>query len=64
MRRYPDIVEQVVDAGHEIGNHSMTHPYENKVGFQKMRDEIIEADHIIQRYQPNHSKLFRPPGGY
>ena len=64
MRRYPDIVEQVVDAGHEIGNHSMTHPYENKVGFQKMRDEIIKADHIIQRYQPNHSKLFRPPGGY
>lgn len=64
MRRYPDIVEQVVDAGYEIGNHSMTHPYENKVGFQKMRDEIIEADHIIQRYQPNHSKLFRPPGGY
>ncbi|MFK9093980.1 polysaccharide deacetylase family protein [Bacillus salipaludis] len=64
MESYPDIVEQVVEAGHELGNHSMTHPYENKVGFQPMHDEIIRAEHIIQKYQPNHPKLFRPPGGY
>ncbi|MBP1932013.1 polysaccharide deacetylase family protein [Ammoniphilus resinae] len=64
MERYPEIVEQVVESGHELGNHSMTHSYENKVGFQKFRDEITHADQIIQRYQPNHPKLFRPPGGY
>ncbi|MBO0960488.1 polysaccharide deacetylase family protein [Neobacillus sp. MM2021_6] len=64
MELYPDIVEQVVEAGHELGNHSMTHPYENKVGFHQMRNEVILADRIIQKYQPNHPKLFRPPGGY
>ncbi|EKN71055.1 putative polysaccharide deacetylase [Neobacillus bataviensis LMG 21833] len=64
MELYPDVVEQVVEAGHELGNHSMTHPYENKVGFQQMRHEVVLADRIIQKYQPNHPKLFRPPGGY
>ncbi|WP_190284905.1 polysaccharide deacetylase family protein [Bacillus sp. S3] len=64
MELYPDVVEQVVEAGHEIGNHSMTHPYENKVGFQQMSGEISRAERIIQKYQPNHPKLFRPPGGY
>ncbi|ETI66113.1 sporulation polysaccharide deacetylase PdaB [Neobacillus vireti LMG 21834] len=64
MERYPEVVQDVVEAGHEIGNHSMTHPYENKVGFRQMRLEIIRAEQIIQKYQPNHAKLFRPPGGY
>ncbi|CAH2714127.1 Peptidoglycan-N-acetylglucosamine deacetylase [Neobacillus rhizosphaerae] len=64
MERYPEVVQQVVEAGNELGNHSMTHPYENKVGFQQMHFEIIQAERIIQKYQPNHPKLFRPPGGY
>lgn len=64
MERYPEVVHQIVAAGNELGNHSMTHPYENKVGFEQMRSEIAQADRIIQKYQPNHPKLFRPPGGY
>jgi polysaccharide deacetylase family sporulation protein PdaB len=64
MEQYPKIVEQVVQAGHELGNHSMTHQYENKSGAKYMSLDIIEAGRIIQKYQPNHIKLFRPPGGY
>lgn len=26
MRRYPELVRRMVDAGHEIGNHTMNHP--------------------------------------
>lgn len=64
MQRYPQIVQQVVQAGHELGNHSMTHQYENKTGARIMCSDIEKAESIIQRYQPNHIKLFRPPGGY
>ncbi|MDQ0201040.1 polysaccharide deacetylase family sporulation protein PdaB [Neobacillus ginsengisoli] len=64
MERYPQIVQQVVQAGHELGNHSMTHQYENKAGVKSMGIEMIMADRIIQKYLPNHLKLFRPPGGY
>jgi peptidoglycan/xylan/chitin deacetylase (PgdA/CDA1 family) len=64
MEQYPKIVQQVVQSGHELGNHSMTHQYENKAGVQYMGLDIIKADKIIQKYQPNHLKLFRPPGGY
>lgn len=64
MEQYPEIVEQVVQAGHELGNHSMTHQYENKTGVKYMSLDIIKADQIIQKYQPDRLKLFRPPGGY
>ncbi|WML51351.1 polysaccharide deacetylase family protein [Neobacillus sp. PS3-12] len=64
MEQYPQIVQQVVQAGHELGNHSMTHQNEKKVGAQSMSLDIIMADKVIQKYQPNHLKLFRPPGGY
>lgn len=64
MVQYPQIVQQVVQAGHELGNHSMNHPYENKIGFEQMRTEIIQAEEIIQKYQPNKPKFYRPPGGY
>lgn len=64
MERFPNVVRQVVQDGHELGNHSMTHPYKNRFGLERMRLEIFQADQIIQKYQPNHPKLFRPPGGY
>ncbi|CRK82064.1 sporulation polysaccharide deacetylase PdaB [Neobacillus massiliamazoniensis] len=64
MERYPQIVRRVVQEGHELGNHSMTHSYEDRVGFERMRSELIRADKVIQKYQQNKPKLFRPPGGY
>jgi peptidoglycan-N-acetylglucosamine deacetylase len=64
MERYPQIVQQLVRAGHELGNHSMKHQYENKVGVKNMLTDIIRADNILQKYQPNNLKLFRPPGGF
>jgi peptidoglycan-N-acetylglucosamine deacetylase len=64
MKRYPHIVRQVVRAGHELGNHSMTHQYENKAGVQRMRIELLQAERVIKNYQQNHIKFFRPPGGY
>lgn len=43
-----DKIEKIVDAGHEIGNHTLTHPF----GFRKMhpdkkRREILDADEAI-----------------
>lgn len=55
-----------MEAGHELGNHSMTHQYENKAGIQGICIDIIRADRIIQKYQPNHlvnwCYLFSPLG--
>ena len=64
MTQFPQIVQQVVQGGHELGNHSMTHAYENEVGFERMRNDLIQAEAVIQKYQQNSPKLFRPPGGY
>lgn len=64
MEQYPQVVQQVVEAGHELGNHSMTHPYQDEVGLKRKTTELTRADQILRKFQPNHRRLFRPPGGY
>lgn len=38
--KYPDMVQAIVARGHEIGNHSNTHPHMNALGEQAIRDEL------------------------
>ena len=39
--KYPDMVQAIVARGHEIGNHSNTHPHMNALGEQAIRDVRI-----------------------
>jgi polysaccharide deacetylase family sporulation protein PdaB len=64
MQQYPAIVRRVVQEGHEIGNHTMTHQYGNQVPLERMKEEIVEARMQINKWQPYGPLYFRPPGGY
>ena len=54
---HPDIYEQILIAGHAIGNHTQNHVNGWKIGDRKYFDDIAEARKYID------SKLFRPPYG-
>jgi peptidoglycan/xylan/chitin deacetylase (PgdA/CDA1 family) len=58
----PDLVRAIVQAGHEVGNHSFTH--QRMVGHSMAfyRDEIGETQAAL-RAAGAESKLFRPPYG-
>lgn len=51
--------------GHEIGNHTMTHPRETLKGYteEQVISEIVEASDSILRYCGAKPTLFRPVGG-
>ena len=60
---YPEMVKAVSDAGHSIGNHSMTHPHMTKISEQKMIEEISKLDDMLERITGKRSVLFRAPYG-
>lgn len=63
VRDYPDMVKAIADAGHEIGNHSMTHPHMNKLSSAQIRAELAEFEALISDVIGRQTKLFRVPYG-
>lgn len=59
---YPEIIKQVVEGGHAVGNHSWTHSYP-KMEPQKAKAEIENTSAKLQLMTGLKTRLFRPPGG-
>ncbi len=57
----PDLVSREYDEGHEIGNHSFTHPDLGAVSDARARAEITLTQIAIQGATGHSSVLFRPP---
>ena len=60
---YPELIDRIIDDGHEIGNHTYSHPCVNKQSQAAFREELTRCEEIIQRVVGVHPKLFRPPQG-
>lgn len=64
-RANPDLVRQVVRAGHEIGVHSDTHPWWfSLAGPARLRREIREANRTLEEIIGRRPRFFRPPMGH
>ena len=60
---YPETFEKIVARGHEIGNHTYTHPHVSRVDKVTLRDEIERCESEIYEHSEYRTKLFRPPEG-
>ncbi len=62
--KYPDLVKQIVQRGHAIGNHTYHHdPLNNFRGAKHFQQEITLCSDAIQRACGQRPTLFRPPIG-
>ena len=61
--RYPEIIQQEIDGGHEIGNHTYSHVFLKKVPFETAKSEICALDDLMLENFEYKPKLLRPPGG-
>lgn len=59
----PDIVREVVKAGHVIGNHTFTHPFLTFKIAAEVHKELTDCRSAIQDTVGECSNLFRPPFG-
>lgn len=63
VRLRPDLVRDVVQAGHVIGNHTFTHPNLIYKSGSQVREELLQCRQAITDAVGEHSNLFRPPFG-
>lgn len=63
VKIYPSIVRRVANEGHQIGNHSWSHPELTRVSAQRRHQEISMTQKIIEDTIGIQPILFRPPYG-
>jgi peptidoglycan-N-acetylglucosamine deacetylase len=63
VQQRPDIVREIVKAGHIIGNHTFTHPLLTFKTAAEVRKELSDCRSAIQDAIGENSNLFRPPFG-
>ena len=63
VKQRPEIVREVLGAGHVLGNHTFTHPNLAITGPAETRKQIEQCQHAIEDAVGMSPKLFRPPFG-
>jgi peptidoglycan/xylan/chitin deacetylase (PgdA/CDA1 family) len=58
-----ECARRIVAAGHEIGNHSFSHPNLDELGDDEVVGEVLRAREIIERETGVVTDQFRPPWG-
>jgi len=63
VRERPEIVREIVQAGHVVGNHTFTHPLLTLKNEAQIRKQISDCRAALEDAIGEHSNLFRPPFG-
>src|SRR5207249_3743116 len=63
IAEHPEIVARAAREGHEIGNHSWSHPNFAKMSLESIRSQLQRTDDAIKNATGNRPTLFRPPYG-
>ncbi len=61
--KFPESVKALSDAGHEVMNHSNTHPHMTQISKEKMKKEVEECNEKIEKVTGKRPNLFRAPYG-
>ncbi len=59
----PEIVREVVAAGHVLGNHTMSHPRMSTQSAARIRQELADCNAVLEDVTGGAVKFFRPPFG-
>lgn len=63
VEAYPEEVQAIAAAGHDLGNHSMTHPRMSELGEEKIREELMSVHEKVKELTGQDMFLFRAPYG-
>lgn len=63
MERYPDGAKKLIAAGHQIGNHSYSHPRMVFMSYQAVANEVAKTNELIRNLGYKNEIVFRPPYG-
>ncbi|MEV0593936.1 polysaccharide deacetylase family protein [Nonomuraea cavernae] len=58
-----NLARRIVDEGHEIGNHSWSHPPLTALPEEQIRAELVQTDNLVRRLTGVRMRMMRPPYG-
>ncbi|NLZ93097.1 MAG: polysaccharide deacetylase family protein [Firmicutes bacterium] len=61
--KYPELVKQIAEEGHELGNHTATHPHLNTLDKAAIKKELTSVHNSLKELTGQNVTLFRPPFG-
>ncbi len=63
VKAFPELAKEIQESGHEIANHSYTHPNLTKISLDEAERELVDADKEMQAITGARVVYWRPPGG-
>lgn len=63
IEQHPEVLQRAAREGHEIANHSWSHPQLNKMSDEAVRSQLRRTDDAIKQVTGKRPTLFRPPYG-
>ncbi|MCZ8523030.1 MULTISPECIES: polysaccharide deacetylase family protein [Paenibacillus] len=61
LERYEDTARRCLEEGHELGNHTYTHPYLTRLSQEQCRMELVRTGDRIEALTGRKPATFRPP---
>ncbi len=62
--KHPHLARRVFSEGHEIGNHTYSHPHLKGLSENDIQKEIEASSAVIEKITGSRPTLFRPPEGF
>ena len=63
VEKYPEEVKKIAEAGHDLGNHSATHPHMSQISSEQITQELQKCHQNVKDLTGVEMNLFRPPFG-
>jgi peptidoglycan/xylan/chitin deacetylase (PgdA/CDA1 family) len=63
VQQRPDIVREIIKAGHVVGNHTFTHPWLTFKSPREIRKELSTCNVALRDVLDRQPNIFRPPFG-
>ncbi|EKN65655.1 sporulation protein, polysaccharide deacetylase family [Neobacillus bataviensis LMG 21833] len=63
VKKNPELAKMIVTAGHEVGNHSYSHPDMKRLTASQAREQMIKTNEIIEAATGEKCVWFAPPSG-
>ncbi|MBM7096693.1 polysaccharide deacetylase family sporulation protein PdaB [Bacillus sp. H-16] len=61
--RHPEVVERILEDGHEIGSHGFRHDHYTQWEDENIKKDILTAHEIIKKVSDTTPQFLRPPNG-
>lgn len=62
VAQHPKLVRRMMDEGHEVANHTFSHPRLDGLDEEQIRTELAKCDRAVFEATGARTNLFRPPG--